>query len=66
MWEGMYKTINWTKTAEPLPAFINTLIFYEPPFFPAKKYVTPHCFHLPTPPAKLWPVPNQKSFEFDQ
>jgi hypothetical protein len=55
MWERMYKTINWTKTADPLPVFINCLIFYEPPFFLAKKYVTPPpCFHLPTPPAKLW------------
>jgi hypothetical protein len=37
----MYKTINLTKTADPLPVFINCLIFYEPPFFLAKKYVTP-------------------------
>ena len=49
MWEGMYKTINWTKTADPLPAFINCLIFYEPPFFLAEKYVIPALFPPPHP-----------------
>jgi hypothetical protein len=51
MWEGMYKTINTakTKTADPFPAFINCLIFYEPPFFLAKKYVTPPLFPPPHP-----------------
>ena len=51
---GMYKKIIEASIEIGDPPSIHFLIFYEPPFFLAKKYVTPPLFPPPpTPPAKL-------------